>query len=115
METFAYDVVKLVSAVMLASILIVVLSFTIRGAGKWGKYLKFLSITVGIISIEVLLFLSMYKEAFRLTGDIATSDAVNYYGSCMVMGVVSLLCNAIALVKRLRKQNQEEHNEKRHL
>jgi hypothetical protein len=64
-ETFAYDAAKICSAIMVASFLMVVLTFTSRGTGKWGKYLKFLTIAAGIISIEILLFLIMYKEAFH--------------------------------------------------
>ena len=118
LETFAYDAAEICSAVMVASFLMVVLTFTSRGTGKWGKYLKFLTIAAGIISIEILLFLIMYKEAFHWNYDIATGEPVDHYstyGSCMVMGVISLVSNALALVIQLRKRNKEEHNEKRHL
>lgn len=112
METFAYDVARIVQAFMLGGILLLILAFTSKGIGKWGKYLKFLIIAAGVISIEILLFLTMYKEAFHWSYDIATGEAVDHYSthsSCMAMAMIALVCNVIAFFVQYRKRQNNEN------
>lgn len=106
MHHFSYDTAVLIQGFMIVSLGLLFAAIGLRKEGKANKILRYVTIAVTVVSVGILVWLVLNKEAFHWNYDIATGKPVDHYstyGRCVAMEVVAIICNATATLLHFLK------------
>ena len=103
---FSFEAAGVVNGMMAFSLVLLIVTISLRKQGKENKFLKYTSLVIAVANAVILVWLLCNKEAFHWNYDIATGKPVDHYstfGRCVVMACIAAVSSTAATILHFLK------------